>query len=144
MKLTLESLKSRLTSLVFLLYNSFSTNATFSTFPAENRRRHITHFPSSSRSDPMDSKQAHCVSFHFFWFNFHFLLLKQIFTSFCQSEDILRNKNIVSYGLFTITRTQIPIRMKNRHCKDPLMGRYRDTSASAWPGFDWLKPDIGF
>lgn len=82
------------------------------------------HFPSSPTSDPMDSKQAHCVSFHLFWFNFHFLFLKQIFTSFCQSEDILRNKNIVSDGLFTITRTQIPIGMKSRHRKDPLMGWY--------------------
>lgn len=26
----------------------------------------------------MDSEQAHCVSFLFFWFNLHFLFLKQI------------------------------------------------------------------
>ena len=55
-----------------------------------------------------------------------------------------KKRNTVSSGLYTITRTQIPARMKTRHCKDPLMGRYRDTSASAWPGFDWLKPDIDF
>lgn len=30
----------------------------------------------------MDSKQAHCVSFLLFWFNFDFLFLKQICTSF--------------------------------------------------------------
>lgn len=75
-------------------------------FQLKTREDNITHFPSSSRSDPMDSKQAHCVSFLFFWFNFHFLFLKQIFTSFCQSEDILRNKNILSYYLMDCLQSQ--------------------------------------
>lgn len=76
-KLTLESLKSRVTSLISYSTVLSSTNATSSTFfPAENRRKQDTFPGSSDRVLWTPSKL--CVSFLFFWFSLHFLFSKQI------------------------------------------------------------------
>lgn len=48
----------------------------------------------------MDSKQAHCVSFLFFWFNFNFLFLKQIFTSFANQRMFKGTKHSILWIVY--------------------------------------------